>query len=1717
MFLCTPQVFNLNLNEKSSTLNIEELLNEIIRYKLYFFDNEEDLNLFKQVKDSLKNSSILNDYCKFGSNEGSMFFRKFPNFGRTIKLDTKFINLLKKNVKLLSVLKDKQKIPEEELYLHPIYGHLHYNYFLRRNLLFKRVDTIEPMYRLTQPRLGYFNDRLLYAYMRQRQRSEQGPLEQYTIKENAGKYYFYLKQQNNNQSLELIFAFSNVAETDKIKLFTDNKQENIQSFILNNKTDDDFNLNDSPIPGNSQYDETYIRLAQNMILFLYLGTIKYQNIFTVNTYTKDKNDICYDLGYFIGFLKFVYPTIPNLPDRNDPQFKGKTGKKRAQEIRSERDRIISFKDFRDYFDSKYNQNRNLEIRIGIKTIEKRIERNKISLDNLEDKLSKLKNSPLRIGDECFQNIQCESYKCENERCVDNDDTEYTEQREKAIGKLEKNKGKLETAIKKLNEQLPTLKEELEKYKENEKKCKVDNVESLESLESVEREVNTIFDREDLRPPLPDGIRVQPLPPSPDTIQQNKKSKKSKDCNEDEICIENICVKKPIKFKNSFFPRLINSLKSMGDQISIQTLTNVHIYHLLTSLVAYHAKNKENLISYFKGLNEAYRKVNKDNDIVNIDKLTSTNEPCFIFYQDLVNRKILSFKLILDYGNTKYKQSMKFPDCGATFLRNLFLILLEKKDNPNEYDIQIIKDLEPIQEIEDFFNKYNNFSLQNSQKTRDEWTNIVSNINGVVYAHGTYEIETEISGKNMNTLLKKLLKKYENWSSLNKFLDNDIEVNEQQQLANFKTDGNKNILEIEKNGRLFKLQFQPGHYQIDLNLNNNTNNRIAQNNSIVTFYSKQNWHYYYNTILDNYYLNASRRFISYITLYDKIDQDLELNPEYVNKITRIIVPQEVNDFPSNFSLINLREINHLSLIAFNKSRENSNEFVCSLNSLNNLVNLKIFELQNNKIDFLPFQFLPGSPNLKQLNLSHNNLRLLPSNLAYKLINLEHLDLSHNQLRDDVSTIDFSLFPHIKNSGCLDHNTQMQIKEIQKEKDKAIKDKDAARERFREDRENIEKIYRKTLNDLYKEKYEDGMNEEVLDKIVFNFKYYQIKSCETDDLDLLLKELEEFKEKDEERSDEVGKIMAIINEWSYDDFDSKIETIGDIKELTLKIERLNEEESRLNYKSEFIIYNNQYIFNLLQNITSLTSLNMENTGLRNLPSSMNLVNLKTLNISKNRLRNTEWNFNLPNLTKLNLSFSRIHSLPNNVFEYLTNLNYLDLSNNRIDNLPTSLENLINLQYLNLDGNDLTSISRICTLTNPNEDEEEQSPECKLKNLESLIVSNNINLNKLPENIHKLKKLRYLNLSNTFGWIYNFTKTFIEEKLDNKKNELKRLTNPQEKKRFEREIKYLDTKYKQLYSRFFVAERPFGFNNRDVSSIEQAKDLIPREFGELIYKSYAYTDKLNILVKTRGWNNFSIVDLYCLLYQNEYCIQSTVNSDDILVRKIKTILSSTKDGNQISELIKGREKEFIKKQVDSNIFTQWWYGDNDKQKMDAFKEDISQFDANTALGKFKGSDECDLLKCVNSADTFCDVTLAKCQKIIIQNQEKALKILDELGDDKDDFIINFRKHSPIGFKKQYQIIQEKNKIKEEIENPEIQDKITYLQQKLQNETKPEIRNFIETKIQELEDKETYDFLTEEQQNKFKTDFEEWSDKLSNIISEEKMEEHFAKKPDPIDYLDY
>jgi Leucine-rich repeat (LRR) protein len=82
-----------------------------------------------------------------------------------------------------------------------------------------------------------------------------------------------------------------------------------------------------------------------------------------------------------------------------------------------------------------------------------------------------------------------------------------------------------------------------------------------------------------------------------------------------------------------------------------------------------------------------------------------------------------------------------------------------------------------------------------------------------------------------------------------------------------------------------------------------------------------------------------------------------------------------------------------------------------------------------------------------------------------------------------------------------------------------------------------------------------------------------------------------------------------------------------------------------------------------------------------------------------------------------------------EYLTSLEYLDLSYNRLETLPIEVCNLRNLQTLRLTGN------KLCSL--PNEI-------CKLKMIEMLHIDNN-KITELPESIGEMTLLQGLYANN------------------------------------------------------------------------------------------------------------------------------------------------------------------------------------------------------------------------------------------------------------------------------------------------------------------------------------------------------------------------------------
>ena len=93
-----------------------------------------------------------------------------------------------------------------------------------------------------------------------------------------------------------------------------------------------------------------------------------------------------------------------------------------------------------------------------------------------------------------------------------------------------------------------------------------------------------------------------------------------------------------------------------------------------------------------------------------------------------------------------------------------------------------------------------------------------------------------------------------------------------------------------------------------------------------------------------------------------------------------------------------------------------------------------------------------------------------------------------------------------------------------------------------------------------------------------------------------------------------------------------------------------------------------------------------------SLTDLYNLQELNLTDNRLTEIPREIgNLTNLQTLILSYNQLTELPREISN-LTNLQYLHLDNNHLTEIPREIGNLTNLQYLGLSGNQLSDPDRI-----------------------------------------------------------------------------------------------------------------------------------------------------------------------------------------------------------------------------------------------------------------------------------------------------------------------------------------------------------------------------------------------------------------------------------------
>jgi predicted nucleotide-binding protein len=147
-----------------------------------------------------------------------------------------------------------------------------------------------------------------------------------------------------------------------------------------------------------------------------------------------------------------------------------------------------------------------------------------------------------------------------------------------------------------------------------------------------------------------------------------------------------------------------------------------------------------------------------------------------------------------------------------------------------------------------------------------------------------------------------------------------------------------------------------------------------------------------------------------------------------------------------------------------------------------------------------------------------------------------------------------------------------------------------------------------------------------------------------------------------------------------------------------------------------------------LKGLTTLDLNGKGISRIPPQIaNLSRLKRLDLSKNKLTNLPLQlFTLANLVELRLRENAIATLPRAIGN-LTRLSTLDIANNRLKSLPAEIGRLSNLVDLKLGGNQISKLP-------PDFD--------RLSKLEVLGLMGN-NLHPLPLELTRLTNLRKLNL--------------------------------------------------------------------------------------------------------------------------------------------------------------------------------------------------------------------------------------------------------------------------------------------------------------------------------------------------------------------------------------
>lgn len=261
---------------------------------------------------------------------------------------------------------------------------------------------------------------------------------------------------------------------------------------------------------------------------------------------------------------------------------------------------------------------------------------------------------------------------------------------------------------------------------------------------------------------------------------------------------------------------------------------------------------------------------------------------FAFFKSL-------FPIELRYGRSTYK-GVAFPDCGETFLRNLFNVLIY---NPQKriYNVPLLEDLtkgaknaEKRTALINFYTKYMQAGSERLWSASDDWNVVVSEIPGIAYARaGNCEITAlrnpTLGLKNMEKILDQLTG-FENFEALIEGAQSlGIPLSD---YIKSPADGRQQIT-LKLNGSSFQLQFFANHFEI----------------TYPPVTPSINHDELYDAIMKSEHLATSPQLIMWlaITCHQRLS-------ETINKIHRILSPAQLNLF---LFQLNLSDINQATSV------------------------------------------------------------------------------------------------------------------------------------------------------------------------------------------------------------------------------------------------------------------------------------------------------------------------------------------------------------------------------------------------------------------------------------------------------------------------------------------------------------------------------------------------------------------------------------------------------------------------------------------------------------------------------------------------------------------------------------------------------------------------------------------------------------------------------------